>query len=215
MWSVAHFWHLGEMVALPLFTPPLSPSTPPSFFHFRLKNYFLRIFLPSTYFCFQDCRRLLLTRPHTEHTRFFVLISFHCVSQSTWLQRIIYRLCLLSHKCLHGLALTYLSQSCQPLSSVSRQSHTHQLHARPKILYNRRFGSFYCAAPTSWNTILHDPDLSVFDCTLMLMTVVLPTVPVFTSLHQRAFVTVCLLIGVIEIAVYYYYYYYYYLLCPR
>ena len=38
MWSVAHFWHLGEMVALPLFTPPLSPSTPPSFFHFRLKK---------------------------------------------------------------------------------------------------------------------------------------------------------------------------------
>ena len=123
----------------------------------------------------------------------------------------VYRLCLLSHKCLHGLALTYLSQSCQPLSSVSRQSHTHQLHARPKILYNRRFGSFYCAAPTSWNTILHDPDLSVSDCTLILMTVVLPTVPVFTLLHQRAFVTVCLLIGVIEIAVYYYYYY---LLCP-
>jgi len=49
----------------------------------------------------------------------------------------------------------------------------------------------------------------------MLMTVVLPTVPVFTSLYQRAFVTVCLLIGVIEIAVYYYYYYYYYLLCFR
>jgi len=45
-------------------------------------------------------------------------------------QRIIFKLCLLTYKCLHGLAPPYLSQYCQPLSAHSGRSQLRSAEVR-------------------------------------------------------------------------------------
>jgi len=86
-------------------------------------------------------------------------------------QRIIFKLCLFTYKCLRGLAPPYLSRYCQPLSAHSgrsqlRSAEVHQLFV-PRI-HTTVTGSrgFYYAAPASWNDLpplLRDPNLTLTD----------------------------------------------------
>ena len=84
-------------------------------------------------------------------------------------QRVSFKLCLLTYKCLHGLAPQYLSRCCIPLAAVPGRS---QLRSADKghLLVNRTSTStlgpraFYSSGPASWNslpTALRHPDLSL------------------------------------------------------
>jgi len=94
-------------------------------------------------------------------------------------QRIIFKLCLLTYKCLHGLAPPYLSRYYQLLSAHSgrsqlRSAEVHQLFVpriRTTVIGSR---GFYYAAPASWNDLsplLRDPNLTLTDFRLILETV--------------------------------------------
>jgi len=84
-------------------------------------------------------------------------------------QRVTHKLCLLTYKCLHGLAPEHLSRSCIPLESVAGQSRLR--YAGDNELYIRRtrtvsFGAraFSSSGPTSWNSLtsaLRDPALTI------------------------------------------------------
>ena len=73
-------------------------------------------------------------------------------------QRVTFKLCLLTYKCLHGLAPQYLSQCCIPLAAVPGRS---QLRSADEghLLVHRTSTStlgpraFYSSGPASWNSL--------------------------------------------------------------
>ena len=85
-------------------------------------------------------------------------------------QRVTFKLCLLTYKCLHGLAHDYLSRFCTLLTSVPCRPLLRSADAN-KLLVPRSctasFGlrSFGSSGPTAWNDMpahLHNLDLSDF-----------------------------------------------------
>jgi len=95
---------------------------------------------------------------------------------SHWLnfpQRVTYKLCLLTYKCLHGLAPDYLTRLCVRVATVHRRprlwsSDDHQLLIRPFIQRTRAVTLVPCAfnisGPTSWNDLpaaLCDPAVTL------------------------------------------------------
>jgi len=83
----------------------------------------------------------------------------------------LYKLCLMTYKCLHGLASPYLARLCQPLSAIFGQSQLRSARVeQPLVLriQTTSMGSrgFHYAAPVSWNALpplLRDPKLSLTD----------------------------------------------------
>ena len=87
----------------------------------------------------------------------------------TFPQRVTYKLCLLTYKCLHGLAPPYLARMCVPVSALPGRS---QLRAADKhflsfprtrtVTLGPR--AFCSSSPASWNSLpayLRDPALSI------------------------------------------------------
>ena len=84
-------------------------------------------------------------------------------------QRVTFKLCMLSYKCLHGLAPQYLSLCCVPIAAVTGQSQLcsaderHLLLSRTSIVM-LGLRAFYSSGPASWNslpTVLQHPDLTL------------------------------------------------------
>ena len=101
-------------------------------------------------------------------------------------QRVTFKLCLLTYKCLHGLAPDYLSRFCTLLTSVPGRPLLHSSDAN-KLLVPRScttsFGlrSFGSSGPTAWNdrpAHLHNLDLPLSDFRQLLKTALFQTVPV-------------------------------------
>ena len=129
-----------------------------------------------------------------------------CMTRSTgWVSRSVSHssLCLLTYKCLHGLAPDYLSRFCKLLTSVPGRPLLRSADAN-KLLVPRSctasFGpcSFSSSGLTAWNDMpahLRNLDLTLSDFRQLLKTTLFQT-----------FVTVNLLIERFEMPVYYYYY---------
>jgi len=101
-------------------------------------------------------------------------------------QRVTFKLCLLTYKCLHGLAPDYLSRFCTLLTSVPGRPLLHSADAN-KLLVPRSctasFGlrSFGSSGPTAWNDTpahLRNLDLSLSGFRQLLKTALFQTVPV-------------------------------------
>jgi len=101
-------------------------------------------------------------------------------------QHVTFKLCLLTYKCLHGLAPDYLSRFCTLLTSVPGRSLLRSADAN-KLLVPRSctasFGlrSFSSSGPTAWNDMpayLNNLDLSLSDFRQLLKTALFQTVPV-------------------------------------
>jgi len=82
-------------------------------------------------------------------------------------QRSTYKLCLMTHECLHGLALTYLSRYCVPLASFCSWSLSttfcwcQQTVTAPRTLKSTPgWWSFSVCGPASWHAF-RDPDLTL------------------------------------------------------
>jgi len=122
-------------------------------------------------------------------------------------QRVTFKLCLLTYKCLHGLAPDYLSRFCTLLTSVPgrpllRSADANKLLVPQSCTTSFGLRSFGSSGPTAWNDMpvhLHNLDLSLSDFRQLLKTALFQTVP------ARAFVTVNLLTDRFEMPVYYYY----------
>ena len=104
----------------------------------------------------------------------------------SFLQRVTFKLCLLTHKCLHDLAPDYLSRFCTLLTSVPGRPLLRSADAN-KLLVPRSctasFGlrSFGSSRPTAWNDMpahLRNLDLSLSDFRQLLKTALFQTVPV-------------------------------------
>ena len=72
--------------------------------------------------------------------------------------RIIFKLCTLAYKCLHGQALDYLTRSCIPVSTVCGQSHLRSAMVGQLLtpsIHTETFGSqgFSFSCPTAWNAL--------------------------------------------------------------
>jgi len=102
-------------------------------------------------------------------------------------QRVTFKLCLLTYKCLHGLAPDYLSRFCTLLTSVLRGCPLLRSADANKLLVSRScttsFGlrSFGSSGPTAWNDMpahLHNLDLSLSALRQLLKTALFQTVPV-------------------------------------
>ena len=84
-------------------------------------------------------------------------------------QRVTFKLCLTTYKCLHGLAPPYLTRFCTPLSAVAGRTHLRSADQH-KLFVPRTststFGSraFSSSSPLSWNALppqLRDPAISI------------------------------------------------------
>ena len=110
-------------------------------------------------------------------------------------RRVTFKLCLLTYKCLHGLAPDYLSRFCTLLTSVPGRPLLRSSDANKLLVPRSRtasFGlrSFGSSGPTAWNDMrahLHNLDLSLSDFRQLLKTALFQTVSVVTAC---AFVTV-------------------------
>ncbi len=110
--------------------------------------------------------RLIFVKKRRDHITPVLRDELH------WLpirQRIDYKIALMVYRCLHGLAPTYLSQCCIPVSSLSgRRGLRSAAHGDLVIPSTRtvRYGqrSFRSTGPTIWNSLpadLRDPCLSI------------------------------------------------------
>jgi len=104
----------------------------------------------------------------------------------SFLQRVTFKLCLLTYKCLHCLLPDYLSRFCTLLTSVPGRPLLRSADAN-KLLVPRScaasFGlrSFASSGPTAWNDMpahLRNLDISLSDFRQLLKTVLFQTVPV-------------------------------------
>jgi len=101
-------------------------------------------------------------------------------------QRVTFKLCLLTYKCLHGLAADYLSCFCTLLTSVPGCPLLCSADANKLLVLwscTTRFGphSFVSSGPTAWNDMpahLCNLDLSLSDFRQLLKTTLFQTVPV-------------------------------------
>lgn len=83
--------------------------------------------------------------------------------------RVTYKLCLLTYKCLHGLAPDYLSSFCVPLSTVTGRSHLRSADGFQLLVPRTRTvtlgpRAFCSSGPVSWNTLpvgIRDPGLTL------------------------------------------------------
>ena len=100
------------------------------------------------------------------------IVTDRMIKQLHWLtfpQRITYKLCVMTYKCLHGLAPDYLARHCIPVGAIEWRlrlwsAMTGQLlvPARKTVFVGSRGFSFW--APTSWNGLpgyLHDHSISL------------------------------------------------------
>jgi len=84
-------------------------------------------------------------------------------------QRVTFKLCLLTCKCLHGLAPEYLSRSCVPLTAVSGRSWLRSADDRQLMLPRTSSvmlgpRAFCSSGPASWHSLpvhLRHPDLTI------------------------------------------------------
>ena len=72
--------------------------------------------------------------------------------------RVKYRLCVTVYKCLHGMAPQYLTELCVPTASVSGRQHLRSARRGQLEMHRFRLSSlggrsFFCAAPSLWNTL--------------------------------------------------------------
>jgi len=101
-------------------------------------------------------------------------------------QRVTFKLCLLTYKYLHGLALDYLSRFCTLLTSVPgcsllRSSDANKLLVPRSFTTSFRLRSFGSSGSTTWNDMpahLRNLDLPLSDFRQLLKTALLQTVPV-------------------------------------
>jgi len=101
-------------------------------------------------------------------------------------QRVTFKLCLLTYKCLHVLAPDYLSRFCTLLTSVPGRPLLRSDDANKLLVPRSRtasFGlrSFDSSDPTAWNDMpahLRNLDLSLSDFRQLLKTALFQTVPV-------------------------------------
>jgi Reverse transcriptase (RNA-dependent DNA polymerase)/Endonuclease-reverse transcriptase len=91
--------------------------------------------------------------------------------QLHWLcfpQRVTFKLCLMTYKCLHGQAPAYLSHSCVPLATVAGRSQLRSADVRQLLVPRSRTvtlgpRAFCTSGPSSWNMLpshLREPDIS-------------------------------------------------------
>ena len=68
-------------------------------------------------------------------------------------RRVMFKLCLLTYKCLHGLAPDYLSRFCTLLTSVPGHPLLRSADANKVLVPRSCFGlrSFGSSGPTAWN----------------------------------------------------------------
>jgi len=86
-------------------------------------------------------------------------------------QSVTFKLCLLTYKCLHGLAHNYLSHFCTLLISILgrpllRSADANKLLVPRSCMASFGLRSFGSSGPTAWNDMpahLHNLDLSVSD----------------------------------------------------
>jgi Reverse transcriptase (RNA-dependent DNA polymerase) len=84
-------------------------------------------------------------------------------------QRVTYKLCVLTYKCLHDLVPPYLSRCCIPLTTVPGRSQLRSADDRKLFVPRTRtvtFGprAFCCSGPSAWNDLpssLHHRELSL------------------------------------------------------
>ena len=89
----------------------------------------------------------------------------------TFSERVRFKLCVLARRCIHGLALSYLSKYCIPVSSIAGRSHFRSaasgdlfIPATNTVTIDPR--AFAVACPAAWNSL--PPEL--YDKSLSLMT---------------------------------------------
>ena len=119
--------------------------------------------------------RLVLGLPGRAPVSAVMSDSLHWLS---FPQRVTFKLCLMTYKCLHGLAPTYLSQSCVPVAAVTGRSHLRS--ADDRMLYVPRTQTvtlgpraFSSSGPLFWNSlppVLRDPDISLLHFRQLLKT---------------------------------------------
>ena len=105
-----------------------------------------------------------------------IIITFNDGKQthlkSNWLnfpQLVTSNLCLLTYKCLHGLAPEYLSRSCVPLTAVHGRSQLRSADDQQLVLPRTSTvtlgpPAFCSSGPASWNSLavhLRHPDLTI------------------------------------------------------
>ena len=119
--------------------------------------------------------RLVLGLPGRAPVSAVMSDSLHWLS---FPQRVTFKLCLMTYKCLHGLAPTYLSQCCVPVAAVTGRSRLRS--ADDRMLYVPRTQTvtlgpraFSSSGPSSWNSlppVLRDPDISLLHFRQLLKT---------------------------------------------
>jgi len=100
-------------------------------------------------------------------------------------QRVTFKLCLLTYKCLHGLAPDYLSCFCTLLTSIPgrpllRSANTNKLLVPRSCVASFGLRSFGSSGLTAWNDMpahLCNLDLSLSDFRQLLKTALFQTVP--------------------------------------
>jgi len=105
---------------------------------------------------------------------------------SSFPQRVTFKLCLLTYKCLHGLAPDYLSRFCTLLTSVPgrpllRSANVNKLLVPRSCTTSFGLHSFGSSGPTTWNDMpahLRNLDLSLSDFRQLLKIALFQTVPV-------------------------------------
>jgi len=84
-------------------------------------------------------------------------------------QRVTFKLCLTTYKCLHGLAPPYLTRFCTPLSAVAGRTHLrsadqHKLFVPRSSTSTIGSQALSSSSPLSWNALppqLRDPAISI------------------------------------------------------
>ena len=151
------------------------------------------------------CARLVLGLSGRAPVSAVMSDSLHWLS---FPQRVTFKLCLLTYKCLHGLASTYLSQSCVPVATVTGRSRLRS--ADDMMLYVPRTQTVTLgrrAPRNSLSPVLRDPDISLLHFRQLLKTYLFNTGQMYLVIATRAPVRLLKLIWHFEMSVYYYYYY--------
>ena len=110
--------------------------------------------------------RLILQLPRKSHVSDAICCQLHWLDI---LERVRFKLCVLAHQCIHGLAPSYLSKYWIPVSSITGRSHLRSaasgdlfIPATNTVTIGPR--AFAVACPAAWNSLpteLHDKSLSL------------------------------------------------------
>ena len=110
--------------------------------------------------------RLNLQLPRKSHVFDAIRRQLHWLDIS---ERVRFKLCVFAHRCIHGLAPSYLSKYCIPVSSIVGRSHLRSaasgdlfIPATNTVTIGPR--AFVVACPAAWNSLppeLHDKSFSL------------------------------------------------------